>query len=150
MATATYILRSKRDRGFALAAVMKAADGMQVRISKPTRTTEQNALLHVILTDVADQLAWPPDTGELHDVEWWKRRATLGWIKETRQAVEIITPLQQSEGEEDFAILLPHTSDLNVEQIGELIEWTYSFGAMNGVVFKEPKREEPPPPEDWR
>lgn len=130
---ATYVLREPRDRAFAIRAVQLAALGMQVRISKATRTHEQNAHYHAILTDLVDQLPWPKDTGELHDLEWWKRRTTLGWLREKRREVEIVTAL---DGEE-FGILLPHTSDLNVEQFGELIEFTYMLGAQNGVVFRE-------------
>ena len=51
------------------------------------------------------------------------------------------------EGEE-FAFLLPHTSDLDVSQCAALREWILAFGATNGVVFKEPKRDPEPPPRE--
>lgn len=143
----TYILKSERDRGFALAAVMKARLGQQVRISKPTRTDTQNAAIHACLTDIAAQLLWPPpprNDGEFHDVTWWKRRCTLGWLIETKQEKEIVESLDG----DDFAFLLPHTSDLTTEQCAALREWIYMFGATNGVVFKEPKRGPEPP--DWQ
>jgi len=152
MAVQTYIIREERDRRFALVAVQRAPIGMQVRISKPTRSDTQNAAIHACLTDIAEQLAWPPpprNDGEFHDLVWWKRRCTLGWLIETKQEREMVTAL---EGDE-FAFLLPHTSDLNTEQCAALREWIYMFGATNGVVFKEPKRgPEPPPPEpgDYR
>lgn len=149
MAVQTYIIREERDRRFAMTAVYKAPFGMQVRISKPTRTDIQNAAIHACLTDIAKQLAWPPpprNDGELHDLVWWKRRCTLGWLIETKQEKELVESL---EGDE-FAFLLPHTSDLNVEQCAALREWIYAFGATNGVKFKEPKREEPPPRESDR
>jgi len=150
---ATFVLHSERDRRFAIAAVVKARVGKncdQVRISKPTRTLEQNGRLHAILTDIAKQLHWPPppaNDGELHDVEWWKRRCTLGWLIETKQPREVITPLDDSD---EFALLLPHTSDLNVEQLAALCEWSYALGATNGVLFKEPRQPEPPPMEEPR
>ncbi len=149
----TYILRTERDRGFAVAAVMKAKTGLQVKISRPTRTSDQNALLHAVLTDVAEQVLWPQlprNDGEIHDVEWWKRRCTLGWLKDHKDIAEIVPGLDD---DGTFAILLPHTSDLDTEQCASLTEWVYAFGAENGVVFKEPKRgPEPPPPEpgDYR
>lgn len=148
---ATFILDSERERGYALAAVMKARLGQQVRISKPTRTKDQNARLHAVLTDIADQLAWPPpprNDGKFHDVEWWKRRCTLGWLKDNKEIAEIVTGL---EDDGEFAILLPHTGDLPVDQFASLVIWTESLGAKNGVVFKEPKGgPEPPPREDDR
>ena len=140
----TYILEGERDRRYALVAVQGAPIGMQVKISKPGRSDIQNAAIHAALTDIADQLPWPRDTGELHDVAWWKRRCTLGWLIETRQEREMITSL---EGEE-FAFLLPHTSDLDVSQCAALREWILAFGATNGVVFKEPKRDPEPPPRE--
>lgn len=126
---------------------MRAAEGAQVRISKPDRTKEQNAALHAVLSDIAAQLPWPKDAGELHDIEWWKRRLTLAWMRETKQEVEIISGLYD---DGDFALLLPHTSDLKVDQHAALREWATMFGATNGVVFKEPKDKRPePPPEAY-
>lgn len=153
MRPTTFILDSKRDRGFAVAAVMKAADGLQVRISKPTRTNEQNGRLHSLVGDLVAQLAWPKDSGEMHDMDWWKRRMTLGWLLDLKQArwrPEVVTPLEQhDDAPEQFAILLPHTSDLDVEQCASLNVWIEMFGSTNGVVFKEPKRAPEPPPEAY-
>lgn len=149
MPTQTYILQSERDRAFALRAVQVAKIGMQVRISKPGRSDIQNAAIHAALTDLADQLAWPPppaNNGELHDAVWWKRRCTLGWLIETKQEKEIIYALDGDE----FAILLPHTSDLDVSQCADLRQWILAFGATNHVVFKEPKRQPEPPAEAYR
>lgn len=153
---ATFVLISERVRGFAVAAVMKAKAGMQVRISQPDRTLEQNARIHAMLTDISDQIGWPLDTGEIHDLEWWKRRTTFQWLVDSNESPEIITPLEIMEGDApSFAILLPHTSHLSVPQCAAYIEWLFSFGTKNGVVFKEPEPKsdgspEPPPPEDWR
>lgn len=143
----TIILKEERDRQFALKQVYLAKIGMQVRISKPLRTAEQNARLHAMLTDVSKQLAWPPppqNDGELHDIEWWKRRATLGWIKEAKGEVEVVTDL---DGEE-FGLLLPHTSDLDVTECAALILWVEMLGSTNGVKWTDPK-EGPPVPESY-
>lgn len=142
--TFTVVLRDERDRQFALRAVYRAPFGQQVKISKPDRTREQNAALHGRLKDVADQLPWPADTGDLHDIEWWKRRLTLLWLKETKQPVQVVEDL---EGEGQFMLLLPHTSDLKVDQHAALREFVLSFGAQRGVVFKEPGQRPEPPPE---
>lgn len=143
----TIVLKEERDRQFALKQVYLAKIGMQVRISKPLRTAEQNARLHAMLTDVSKQLAWPPpprNDGEFHDAEWWKRRATLGWLKDTNQEVEVIEDL---EGQQ-FGLLLPHTSDLDVTDCAALILWVEMLGSTNGVKWTDPK-EGPPVPEDY-
>lgn len=127
-----------------MAAVSAAQIGMQVRISKPRRTVEQNARMHAMLTDLANQLPWPKNTGELHDAEWWKRRCTLGWLKESKQEVEVIVDLDG----ESFGLLLPHTSDLDVTDCAALILWIEMLGSTNGVVWTDPK-EGAPVPEDY-
>jgi hypothetical protein len=149
MRTWTYWLRVERDRDLALSAIYKAKlnDGWQVQLRK-LRTLEQNARLHAMLTDVAGQLLWPQpprNDGELHDVEWWKRRTELGWLIDINEKPEVIESLDGS----TFALLLPHTSDLDTEQMASYIEWLTAFGTMNGVVFTDPN-EGPPVPEDYR
>lgn len=99
------------------------------------RTLKQNRLLHAALSDIADQLPWPPETGELHDVTWWKRRCTLQWLLDEKQPVEVVTPLEQHQGDEQFALLLPHTSDLNTKQMAAFNEWLFIFGDLHGVTF---------------
>jgi len=147
--TATYHLRSPRDRELALAAVHRAAWGQQVRISKAKRTLDQNARLHALLGDIAAQVVWPPppsNAGEFHDIEWWKRRATLGWLIDLEEQREVITDLW---GREQFAVLLPHTSELTTEECASLCNWVEWFGTDNGVVFKELPGAELPPVEAY-
>lgn len=95
------------------------------------RTIQQNRLLHDAITDVSKQLPWPEDTGELHDVEWWKRRLTLQWLTETGEIPELIESLDGLQ----FALLLPHTSDLSVSQAAAFIDWLAIFGAQHHVTF---------------
>jgi hypothetical protein len=144
----TIIIKDERDRFFARGAVDRARIGQQVRVSKPDRNPEQNSKYHAMLTDISKQLLWPQpprEGGELHDVEWWKRRTTLGWLIDEDKMPEVIESLEGRE----FAILLPHTSHLNTEEYAALIEWTTMFGATNGVVFKEPDDRPTPPPEAY-
>lgn len=97
-----------------------------------SRTILQNRRLHAAIADIAEQLPWPPETGELHDVEWWKRRLTLQWLKETGEQPDLIESLDGLQ----FALLLPHTSDLTTKQCAALNEWISIFGDQQGVVFK--------------
>ena len=142
----TVILDSDRNRRFALDAVRKARHGQQVNIGKPMRTLEQNARCHAMLTDIADQLPGPKDTGELHDVVWWKRTCTLGWLIDINENPEVIT----SPDGKQAAILLPHTSDLDVSEAASLNQWIETFAVQEGVTLKEPNGPEPPPREEYR
>lgn len=142
----TIVLLDDHRRRMALDAVRKAHIGQQVKISRATRTTDQNAHLHSLLGQVAAQVP-DPATGELRDIEFWKPRATLSWLVDKKREYEIITPFHRQSGALEVGILVPHTSDLTTEQCAELIEWIYSyFTTEKGVVFKE--REEPPPREE--
>lgn len=136
----TILLDSERNRDMAIRAIERTAlDGRQeVVIRRQQRTRKQNNHLHGQCTELAKQMPWPPpplNSGTMHDVEWWKRRMTLAWLKDKKEGVEVIVDL---EGEE-WGMLIPHTSDLTAPQANELIEFIYSFGAPLGVVFKEPK-----------
>lgn len=148
---ATFPLIGERERDYAIRMIMRTAlDGKhEVVIRRATRNKKQNALLHAALSDIAEQLAWPPppaNSGTMQDIEVWKRRCTLGWMIEESKGGEVIVPLYE-EDKDRFGILVPHTSDLPADDMASLVEWTFSFGATNGVIFKKAaKREEPPPP----
>lgn len=147
----TWILESDRDRRFALRGVQIAPLGRQVKISRPTRTLEQNRLLHGLLNDIAKQLLWPPHPSndrKLYELAWWKPRATLQWLIDKKEDAEVITALEESD---EVGLLVPHTSDLSTEQCASLCEWLLGFGARHGVVWTE-KQPEPPPiePRDYR
>ena len=112
----------------------RPADGSRTGNARPhqSRTHKQNRLLHAALNDIADQLAWPPETGELHDAVWWKRRITLQWLIETGETPELVESLDGLQ----FALLLPHTSDLTTKQAAAFNEWLFIFGDLHGVTFK--------------
>lgn len=147
----TRILETPGDRAWAKQAIDKAPDGMQVKITKPTRTDKQNALCHALLSDIAEQLWWPPDSldPEQLDLEVWKRRTTLQWLIDSNTRPEVIVALE----DEEFALLLPHTSDLRTNEMASYCDWLYAFGAKCGVAFKEKPPDngpEPPPRESDR
>jgi hypothetical protein len=135
----SWVLGSETHRQFIGSLIAASPAGWVVKLEPPSRTGAQNRFLHALLADIAEQLVWPQpprNDGELHDREWWKRRCTLQWLIDTKERPEVITNLQG----DDFAILLPHTSDLTTAQCASLSEWILGFGGMNGVVFRDPKR----------
>jgi hypothetical protein len=113
----------------------RAVGGSRAGNARPpqSRTLKQNRLLHAALSDIADQLPWPTETGELHDVIWWKRRCTLQWLKETGETPDLVESLDGLQ----FALLLPHTSDLTTKQFAALNEWLFIFGHQHGVTFRK-------------
>lgn len=130
-----WVLGSEMHRQFIGSLIVGTPPGWVVRLEPPSRTALQNRFLHALLNDLADQLPWPKETGELHSMEWWKRRCTLQWLIDSKERPEVITAIDG----DDFAILLPHTSDLTTAQCASLSEWILGFGGMNGVTFRDPK-----------
>ena len=85
---------------------------------KQPRTVGQNALMHVLFAEIAEQSGYHPD-----DV-----KTLLKAKYSPRIPIEI--------GKE-VAVVPMGTSDMNLEQGSAFIERIYPFGAENGCRFKE-------------
>lgn len=129
-----WVLGSEAHRQLVGSLVAAAPPGWVARLEPPTRSHKQNRFLHALLSDIAGQLPWPANIGEMHDLEWWKRRCTLQWLIDNKQPAEVITDL---DGDGKFGILLPHTSDLTTAEFASLCDWIISFGDLNAVAFRQ-------------
>lgn len=139
----TYIIRSERDRGFALAAVMKAPIGLAVVIDHPKRTTEQNRRLWSMLQAIADS-----DTtfdGDQLEAEEWKDVLGSAWLKMKGRETGRLR-----KGLEGEPVVLGRfsSSKLNTKDFAEFTTSVLAFIDTQGIHWAE--REEPPPAEDWR
>ena len=91
-----------------------------MRLSLPTRSLAQNALLHALLTDISVSTPW---AGELRDVETWKRLLTCAWMRATGQGA-LMLPAIDGHG---FDVLYRRTSQLDVAEMTELIEYIQAW-----------------------
>lgn len=123
-----FYLRHDTARRLAREAVDAAPDGYVVTIKEPTRSSEQNRLLHAALTDVAEQVEWH---GKKLSLDVWKRLCTAAWLREIGESPEMV-PALDGKG---FDVIFERTSTLTVPQMTSLIEWVLAFGAQNGVTF---------------
>ncbi len=91
------------------------------------RSLDSNALMWVLLGEIAKQLEWPVNgkTQKL-TAEDWKDILSSGLHKEQRIA-------QGVEG--GFVLLGLRTSKMTKAQMGELIEFIYWFGADKDIKF---------------
>lgn len=147
---ATFPLIGERERDYALRYISRTPlDGRyEVVIRRATRNKKQNAFLHSVLTDIAEQLVWPPppaNDGQFFDLETWKRRCTLSWLIEERSGAEVITDLYGDK----FGIFVPHTSQLSVDDMSSLCEWITAFAVGNGVVLEATKEQPTGSDEDY-
>ncbi|QKQ46805.1 recombination protein NinB [Achromobacter denitrificans] len=97
---------------------------------EPTRTLDQSAKLHAMLADVARQVKWPVN-GQLErlSIDDWKAVIVASLMQEKRMAAGV---------RGGFVILGKRTSSMTIREMSECIEFLYSFGDEQGVVWSEP------------
>lgn len=122
MSRATFILRSQRDVEEVKRFLVNAPELTTVTFKRNRRTVDQNSLMWRLLTLVAAQLDWH---GQKYTAEDWKdfgmhamRRAR--WMP----------------GEDGGMVPVGmRTSDLTKDEMSELVEFLYAFGAQHDVDF---------------
>lgn len=114
-----------------LKAMLMAGHKMQVRIEKETRSLEQNALLHALLTDISKQVEW---AGKKRDVDTWKRLLTAAWCRANNEQVELL-PAIDGHGVD---IVFRKTSHMTVAELTDLIEFIHAWCAEQGIVYMDP------------
>ncbi len=123
------VLNSPEDREKVVRWARGVSDGTIVEFRKSTRSHEQNAKMHAMLGEVSDQVVW---YGQKLKVEDWKNMFTASLRKAS--VVPGIDP----------GTVVPlgiHTSSMTIDEMSNMIELIYAFGAQNDVTFKEPKPE---------
>jgi hypothetical protein len=114
-----------------------APEGYRVEIKEAKRTLEQNDKMWAMLADVSSQVVWygqklPPDD--------WKDIFTASLRK-----ARVVPGLDAG----TFVPLGMRTSDMGKQEMSDLIELIYAFGAERDVKWSEPKERQPatsPPP----
>ncbi|NBI43865.1 recombination protein NinB [[Haemophilus] felis] len=100
-----------------------------VRIQPLTRSLEQNAKLHAMLTDIANQCEFQ---GKKRDVETWKAIFVSAHKIATGGQAEMAIGL---EGE--VINLRESTAQMGVKRMASLIEYVTAWGVENGVRFND-------------
>ena len=114
-------------RALAKRMLLAAPDGTEVTFAEPKRSLDQNALMHVLLSDVArarpEGRVWPPDT--------WKGAfmSAMGYEVHWQPGLEGSPPFPAG-----F-----RSSRLSKAAMSDLIEWIYAYGARHGVAWSEPR-----------
>jgi hypothetical protein len=113
-----------------MAAVAEAAPGEVVEVKPATRNLEQNALLHALLSEIAEQKEW---AGKRWDTEDWKRLLTAAWMRTRAQSVAMV-PAIDGHG---FDVLYQRTSTLSKGEFAELVDFTQAWAAEQGIEVAE-------------
>lgn len=107
--------------------IMEAQEGHVVTIAEPSRSLEQNAMLHPLLTDIANQCEW-----------MGKKRPMLQWkvILVSAHAIATGAPAEMVIGIEGEVVnLRESTAAMSKKRFSSLVEYVLAWGANNGVVF---------------
>lgn len=128
MTRALLVLHSPEMRTRAINWVTKAPAETRVEFKAPKRSLPQNDRMWAMLTDVASQ---KEHAGRKYTPDQWK----VLFMHACGRAVQFLLSL-------DEATFIPwgqSSSDLSKEEMTELIEFIFAWGAEHGVVFQEPE-----------
>lgn len=110
-----------------------AGHRLVVELRPATRSTEQNAKLHAMLTDIAKQVEW---AGAKRDVTTWKRLATAAWLRARGEPLEVLPAIDGC----GVDIVFERTSRLSVGECSELIDFVYAWGTEHDVIWREARQ----------
>ena len=110
--------------------LLEANDSIYVEVREKNRTLEQNAKLHAMLSDIAQQATYQ---GDRMDIDGWKNLFVSGHTIATKEPYKLVMGL---EGE--LVNVRERTSKMGVRRSASLIEYVGAWAAENGVVFKTP------------
>jgi len=118
----TYILAHTEARRRAEQAVQNAPEGYIVTVAEPTRSGDQNALLHALIGEIAASQEW---AGKKRDAEVWKRLLVAAWCRVRGESMEIL-PALDGHGVD---IVPARTSGLSRAECADLITYIESWQA---------------------
>jgi hypothetical protein len=127
MSRAFLILHSDAMKARAIEWISKAPKETRITFQKPRRTLDQNAKFWAMATDVATQVKWH---GIRLSPEDWKLIFLDGLKRELR-----LVPNIDGTG---FVNLGRSSSDLSKDEMAQMIELMFAFGAEHGVVWSDP------------
>lgn len=128
MGSATLIISNAAAREKAVRWLTKAPWMTRVVFKSSKRTLPQNDRMWAMLSDVASQVMWH---GMRLDTEDWK----LLFLDALKRELRLVPNLDGN----GFVPLGRSSSDLTIEEMTDLIELIFKFGAEHGVTFHEPQ-----------
>jgi hypothetical protein len=104
---------------------------LTVEIKQENRSSDQNRLIHSIISQISSQAK---HLGSTWDVEDFKRLLVWQWAKEIGGSPSKIVPSLDGEG---FVQLGLQTRKFTKQQASEFTEWLMAWCAENGVEIHE-------------
>lgn len=127
MSRALVTVQTDADRQKAASWVMRAPAGTRIEFKRSKRSLPQNDRMWAMLTDIASQ---KEHAGRKYTPDQWK----VLFMHACGREVQFIPAL-------DGTTFIPwgrSSSDLSKQEMTDLIEFIFAWGAENGVAFHEP------------
>lgn len=128
MSKQVFILSTSIARANAVQAVKTAPDGHKVTIQPKGRSLDANALLHSVISEIAEKIEW---AGKKRSAEVWKRLLVAAWCRTKGEPIEILPAIDGN----GIDIVPARTSKLSKKDCSDLIEYIYAYGAENGIIW---------------
>lgn len=102
----------------------RTTNGRRVKLTLADehRSTDQNALLHALLAEIAREREW---AGKRRDIETWKRLLVASWCRARGEAVELL-PALDGHGVD---IVFRRTSKMTKAEVSELVDYIQAWRA---------------------
>lgn len=126
MGRALVTIRSAADRATATNWVAKAPPGTRILFKSSKRSLPQNDRMWAMLTDISRQAS---HAGQRYTPDQWKILFMHGCGRE----LQVIPSLDGS----TFLQWGYSSSDLSKDEMSELIEFMFAWGAENGIQFQD-------------
>lgn len=126
MSRALIVLNGNADRNLANRWIAQAAAGTRVEFKATRRSNDQNSLMWAMLTDVSTQ---KEHAGRRYTPDQWK----ILFMHACGREVQFIPALDNS----TFIPWGQSSSDLSKQEMTDLIEFIFAWGAENGVTFHD-------------
>ena len=130
MTRAVILLASQADRDKLASWAQRLPWNTRVELKAPKRTLPQNDRFWAMLTDVAQQVE---HMGQRYTPDEWK----ILFMHACGREVKFLPGLDGK----TFVPWGQSSSDLSKEEMTELIEFIFAWGAEHGVKFNEPRSE---------
>jgi hypothetical protein len=114
-------------------ASLSAGHRLTLEVKRETRSLQENAMLHALLTEISRKMEW---AGNKHDVDTWKRLLVSAWGRARGDSVTML-PALDGQG---IDIVYSKTSKLTVAECAELIEFVLAWAAQNGIELHVPEK----------
>lgn len=131
MSRALVTLHGAADRQRAKHWIDQAPTGARIEFKAAKRTLPQNDRMWAMLTDIATQ---KEHSGRRYSPDQWK----VLMMHACGREVQFLPALDGS----TFIPWGQSSSDLSKQEMTDLIEFMFSWGAQNGVVFQDDRQEE--------